>query len=128
MLERVLNFDPTSSTLTVEGRTYNIQRNVFVVGFGKAVLGMARVVEDVLGPHIIKGILSIPKGSRADLAKAGLSEMLLVDGSKLSVQEGAENNLPDVNAYRAARDIHRLVSNLTEKDIVIVLMSGMYRV
>ncbi|KAK7483692.1 hypothetical protein BaRGS_00025125 [Batillaria attramentaria] len=142
MLERVLNFDPTSSTLTVEGRTYNIQRNVFVVGFGKAVLGMARVVEDVLGPHIIKGILSIPKGSRADLAKAGLRsgydlakefgwrdregliEMLLVDGSKLSVQEGAENNLPDVNAYRAARDIHRLVSNLTEKDIVIVLMSG----
>ena len=51
-------------------------------------------------------------------------DMLLSPGSKFCVQEGAVNNLPDNNAFRAARDIHKMVSNLTSKDIVIVLMSG----
>ena len=67
----MLDFNPTLNTLTVDEQTYSIQRNVFVVGFGKAVLGMARVVEDLLGQHIIKGILSIPAGARADFEKAG---------------------------------------------------------
>ena len=60
----------------MDEQSYSIQRNVFVVGFGKAVLGMARVLEDLLGQHIIKGILSIPAGARADFEKAGKKSVL----------------------------------------------------
>lgn len=42
---------------------YLVYRNVYVVAFGKAVLGMARAVEDILGPkNIVKGVASIPCG------------------------------------------------------------------
>lgn len=67
----MLKYDPSTRTLTVEGREYQVNRNVFVVGFGKAVLGMARVMDEVLGDHIIRGIVSIPTGSRADLVANG---------------------------------------------------------
>ena len=38
--------------------------NVYVVGFGKAVSGMARTLEDHIGQHIVRGIISIPHGSQ----------------------------------------------------------------
>lgn len=42
---------------------YLVYKNVYVVAFGKAVLGMARAVEDVLGPkNIVRGVASIPCG------------------------------------------------------------------
>ena len=33
-----------------------------MVGFGKAVLGMATAVEQLLGDHIMSGLISAPKG------------------------------------------------------------------
>ena len=50
--------------MTVEGRTYTLKNNVYVVGFGKAVSGMARTLEDHIGQHIVRGIISIPHGSQ----------------------------------------------------------------
>ncbi|XP_076469732.1 glycerate kinase-like isoform X2 [Babylonia areolata] len=124
LLQKAIHFDPDTNRLTVENRSYSVHRNVFVVGFGKAVLGMGRVVEEVLGEHIIRGLLSIPLGARDDYVRAGKQDMLLKEGSRIQVAEGAAQNLPDTSALRAARDIHSLVSNLTATDIVIVLMSG----
>lgn len=54
------------------------------------------------------------------------SDTLLKEGSKICIKEGATNNLPDETAFGTARDIYRLISNLTAKDLVIVLMSGMF--
>ncbi|EDO29481.1 predicted protein, partial [Nematostella vectensis] len=48
--------------LRVQGSEYMVYKNVYVVAFGKAVLGMARAVEDVLGHNIIRGVASIPCG------------------------------------------------------------------
>ena len=67
----MVHFNPSAKVLTVDGRDYVVKRNVFVVGFGKAVLGMARVVEDLLGDHIIRGIISIPQGARHDYRTSG---------------------------------------------------------
>ena len=64
MVENVLQFDQKSSVLTVKDKTYMMNHNVYVVGFGKAVLGMARATEDILGEHVVNGILSIPRGQR----------------------------------------------------------------
>ena len=50
--------------MTVDGKTYTLKKNVFVVGFGKAVSGMAKTLEDLIGQHIVRGVISIPYGSR----------------------------------------------------------------
>lgn len=39
--------------------------------------------------------------------------------------EGAKHNLPDDDAQRAAEGIKQLASELTEKDLLLVLISGM---
>ena len=38
-------------------------RNVKILGFGKAVLGMVTALERLLGNHISEGVISIPVGS-----------------------------------------------------------------
>ena len=53
-----------------------------------------------------------------------LSQMLLKDGSRITVMEGAKHNLPDADAQRAAECIKELVSTLTENDMLLVLISG----
>ena len=69
MIENVLDYSEATSTLRIHNRTYHLDRNLYVVGFGKAVLGMARVVENILGHHIRSGIISIPKGLPKQLAE-----------------------------------------------------------
>ena len=48
--------------LSIKEREYAVDKNVSVVAFGKAVLGMAKAVEDILKDHITKGVASIPIG------------------------------------------------------------------
>lgn len=69
MIKEALQYDKNSLKLMVNGKEYNLHRNVFVVGFGKATLGMARAVEDILGEHIVKGIISIPRGLPMEMAE-----------------------------------------------------------
>ena len=38
-------------------------RNVKVVAFGKAVLGMVAAVEGLLGEHVVEGVASVPVGA-----------------------------------------------------------------
>ncbi|GIY61162.1 glycerate kinase [Caerostris extrusa] len=42
-----------------------MSKNVYVVGFGKAVLGMAAILESKIQEHIIDGIISVPIGMSA---------------------------------------------------------------
>lgn len=58
-------------TLKVDGVAYNIKQNVYVVGFGKAVIGMARAVDEVLGKNIVKGVISVPLGIQNTFKTSG---------------------------------------------------------
>ncbi|XP_067683249.1 glycerate kinase-like isoform X1 [Haliotis asinina] len=124
MLEREVKYKKETKTLCVGSKEYQLQQNVFVVGFGKAVSGMARVMEDMLGDHIVRGIISIPAGATEQLQKLNKNDMLLEASSKITVYEGAKHNLPDDDSLKAATEIHKLVSDLGEDDILIVLVSG----
>lgn len=126
LIERTISVKQTDGncTLTVGDMCYDINRNVYVVGFGKAVSGMARAIDDCLNDHIVKGIISIPNGTHQTLTQAGKQNLLVDSSSKIKAYEGAKNNLPDKEAHNTAIQIQKLVQQLTQKDLLLVLISG----
>ncbi|XP_038179412.1 glycerate kinase [Arvicola amphibius] len=124
MLQRALSLDPSGRQLKVRDRSFQLRENLYLVGFGKAVLGMAAAAEELLGQHLVQGVISVPKGIRAAMEHAGKQEMLLKPHSRIQVFEGAEDNLPDREALRAALAIQQLAEGLTADDLLLVLISG----
>ena len=61
--------------LSIMDHEYVVDKNVSVVAFGKAVLGMTKAVEDVLGDQIVRGVASIPVGLRHAI-KVGVDPQL----------------------------------------------------
>ncbi|NWW95124.1 GLCTK kinase, partial [Rhynochetos jubatus] len=110
--------------LLVKGRAFPVKRDLYLVGFGKAVLGMAAAAEEILGDHLARGIISVPLGIQESLQRAGMQEMLLKPHSKIQVIEGAKNNLPDAEALQGAVAIQELAEGLTADDLLLVLISG----
>ncbi|XP_075430350.1 glycerate kinase isoform X2 [Ascaphus truei] len=106
------------------GREFPLHSNVYLVGFGKAVLGMAAAVEQIVGQHIVRGVISVPRGMEESLLHAGKREMLLVPGSRVRVMGGAEYNMADDAALEAAAEIKSLAEKLTDRDVLITLISG----
>ncbi|XP_053455989.1 glycerate kinase isoform X2 [Nycticebus coucang] len=124
MLHRTLSLDPGGKQLKIRDRSFQLQQNLYLVGFGKAVLGMAAAAEELLGQHLVQGVISVPKGIRAAMEHAGKQEMLLKPHSRVQVFEGAEDNLPDRDSLRAALAIQHLAEGLTADDLLLVLISG----
>ncbi|WAR25580.1 GLCTK-like protein, partial [Mya arenaria] len=124
MLRKSLQVSKDGSEVTVNGRNYSLKNNVHVVGFGKAVSGMARALEDLIGPHIVNGIISIPYGTKDLFMSIGKQDLYVREDSKIRVCEGATNNIPDKLAQTTAESILQLAKNLTDNDILVVLISG----
>lgn len=57
--------------LTVGDRHYTLKNNVHVVAFGKAVIGMVRAAEDMLGDHIVDGVASVPWSLQDTMRRLG---------------------------------------------------------
>ncbi|NXP23034.1 GLCTK kinase, partial [Scytalopus superciliaris] len=110
--------------LLVRGQAFPLKRDLYLVGFGKAVLGMAAAAEEILGDHLVRGIITVPLGIKESLQQAGMQEMLLKPHSKIQVFEGAKNNLPDAEALKGAVAIQQLAEGLTADDLLLVLISG----
>lgn len=121
------NLKVKTGTLFIGNHSLQLDKNVYVVGFGKAVLGMGRAVEEVLQGHVQKGILSVPVNMHHSLLRSPFPEarnMVLLPDSKIVAKEGAKNNLPDENAMATALEIEKFVGALKKEDILIVLISG----
>ncbi|CAG5980009.1 unnamed protein product [Menidia menidia] len=111
-------------SIVIDGRKFTLKHNLHVVGFGKAVLGMAAEVERIMGDHLVRGVISVPHGIQQSLQQHGKGHLLLKEDSQIKVMEGAKHNLPDDDAQRAAEGIKQLASKLTEEDLLLVLISG----
>ncbi|XP_068244564.1 glycerate kinase [Palaemon carinicauda] len=113
--------------LIINNKKHELHHNVYIVGFGKAVMGMVRPLEDLLkdsdsSSHLKGGILSVPFGIQNTFSNR--SHLLPASDSVIEILEGAKNNIPDGNAFKSAEKICSLVQNLSEEDLLIVLISG----
>ncbi|XP_035916060.1 glycerate kinase [Anopheles stephensi] len=93
-----------------------------VIGFGKAVLGMAVQMENLLGSRLRSGCLSIPLGTSQKFA--GDVDFSLSPNTTLEVIECARNNLPDERSLVAASKIKQIARSMTSDDVLCVLVSG----
>lgn len=91
-------------------------KNCHLVGFGKAVLGMAVQIERALGKRLVSGIISVPIGTKEKFSDH--------KNSVLQICEGAKYNLPDDLAVNTALMIKEKVESLDDKDVLIVVISG----
>lgn len=115
IVKKCLNYSPITQNLKLCDENYDLKnKNVYVVGTGKAAQNMAVEVEKLLSTKITEGIISIPKGS---LHQNSVK-------TNISYYEGAKDNLPDEEAMITAKKIEHLVTNLGKDDFLLVLISG----
>ncbi|KAI5710156.1 hypothetical protein M8J76_016355 [Diaphorina citri] len=104
--------------LIIRDQTVLIKNNVYLIGFGKAVLGMAVEIEAMFRPQRLKGILSVPFGS------VGILKPQFNKNSEIEIRECARNNLPDEASCQNTQLIQNFVKHCTKDDVVLVLISG----
>lgn len=114
-----------NNTLYIDEKSFLLRENVYLVGFGKAIMGMAIELEKILGNVLKKGIVSIPSISKDAIwtseDKSGFPKL---HDSVIDYREGGINNQPDSRSLDTTHDIIDLVEKLTEADTLIVLVSG----
>ncbi|XP_057332713.1 glycerate kinase [Microplitis mediator] len=108
------------NNLLIDNEIIAITDKVYIVGFGKAVMGMAIALEKLLGNRLIKGIVSIPRGSKNTI-KSEIQPKLT---GLINYEENSINNEPDDDTLSVTRSIIEMIQSLNENDTLIVLVSG----
>jgi len=83
---------------------------VFIVGAGKAGVAMAKAVAEVLGEHLTAGLVSVP-----NLPPHSPKHITFIQGG---------HPLPTKDSLAAGRTMAELLSQTTERDLVVALISG----
>lgn len=107
-----------SSELKIFNKQFKLNKNCYIVGFGKAVYEMAIEMELLIGDHLCEGIISVPVDIKSKFSSQ------LKENSVIKVFEGGKDNLPDEDSLKAAKCIKNLAEKLKLGDIMIVLISG----
>ncbi|XP_053675862.1 glycerate kinase [Anopheles nili] len=113
---------PCSSDNDINYSFKHEHKRYHVVGFGKAVLGMAVQIEKLLGSRLNSGCIAIPIGTTERFMRD--SDFCLSPNTTIEVIECALNNLPDETALVAARKITHIAQTMTPDDVLCVLVSG----
>lgn len=87
-------------------------KEIVVVGGGKAGGAMAEAIEEIMGERISRGIVAVPEGASP-----------LYHLKKIRLIE-AGHPLPNEGSLAASNEIISTVSNLSQEDLVICLLSG----
>lgn len=100
-------------------------KNIYIVGFGKAVGGMiphiANTLQSPERSYIKEGIISVPTGY---LESDVLRNYDINSLPQIKLYEGAKSNLPDLASQKTAEKIMKLVRTLNEHDLLFILISG----
>lgn len=102
--------------LRIGQRSYDLSsyERIFVVGGGKAGSPMVAAIEEILGERITAGLVNVKHG------------YLLAEAARIRRVEIVEagHPTPDEAGRRGAERMVEMLSGLTEKDLVICLISG----
>ncbi|HEX3095770.1 MAG TPA: DUF4147 domain-containing protein [Patescibacteria group bacterium] len=100
----------TDEVLTIKGQSFNLKdyHNTYVIGFGKAACTAAAVIDEILGNNISEGVA------------IGLSPIAC---DFIKTYGGTHPHASEENVA-LSKKILDLSSTLTEKDLVIVIVSG----
>ena len=100
------------SVLSIGDHEFNLDenRNVFVIGAGKASAAMGHYVETILGNRITGGHIVVKYGYSCKLKRIKVTE--------------AGHPVPDAEGFKATEEIIRIASRADENDLVICLISG----
>ncbi|KTF91008.1 hypothetical protein cypCar_00028204 [Cyprinus carpio] len=89
--------------LLVGGQSFTLTNNLYLVGFGKAVLGMAAEAERIVGDHLIKGVVSVPHGGGSALLPAPAPPMSLQEKQDVTRKLAAAGaTIQELNTVRRA--------------------------
>jgi glycerate-2-kinase len=84
---------------------------IFVVGAGKATGAMTEALEPLLGKRLTGGLIVVPSGQQPPK----LERVRSITGS---------HPTPDTNSVNAAKELTSLVEKLTDRDLIICMISG----
>ncbi len=83
---------------------------IWIVGAGKAALGMAGALEDLLGDRVPGGCISVPDGSTSRLRRIQVM--------------AAAHPLPDRRSVAAGREVARIAGKCGRRDLLLCVISG----
>jgi glycerate-2-kinase len=113
LLSSKIQFDETTGILKIEKNEVDIRdKRLFVIGFGKASIGMAHAVEDILPPGKITAGIVVCNESEPQLISIKVHE--------------AGHPVPDQNSVEGAQKILRLKEeySINKNDLILCLISG----
>jgi glycerate 2-kinase len=98
--------------LTVGDKRYDLDdfSGVYVIGAGKASAEMGRPLEEILGDHLISGVINVKYGHARALRRVEVNE--------------AGHPVPDEAGLRGAEKVKAMLGLTGESDLVIFLLSG----
>lgn len=110
------NVSLEGDSLRIGRRSYDLSsyERIFVVGGGKAGSPMVVAIEEILGQRITAGLVNVKHGYLPPEA-AGVRRVEIVE---------AGHPTPDEAGRRGAERMVEMLSSLTEKDLVLCLISG----
>ncbi|WP_035236219.1 glycerate kinase type-2 family protein [Desulfobacter vibrioformis] len=122
-IKRVDPYTMVRSRVTLDSNTLKIHlenqdmrlgldkfENIYVLGAGKATAPMARAIEEILGPKLSGGLISVKKGHTDILKKIKIIE--------------AGHPVPDKNSVSAAQQVIDIAAKGKETTLFINLISG----
>ncbi len=96
-------------TLVIKDKDFNIDsKTIYVVGFGKAVIPMAKEIENILRQRLKGGIINSPYPAKLN---------------KIKVNR-ASHPYPDERTLKASKQILKFINSLENNAILLILISG----
>jgi glycerate-2-kinase len=102
-------------------KTFTLKHNIRVVGFGKAVLGILRALQDIVGDHIASASVIVPIGAQ-EAVGANRPEQLPHANAHTRIYEGALNNVPDEASVEATRSIVHELSTVSDVRVTCTIV------
>ncbi len=115
ILKERIRVEEDRLSIKMEGgpeKVFDLKRfdRIFLAGTGKASNSMAGAIEEILGDHLTKGLITTKYGHLLPLKQTQIIE--------------AGHPIPDRSGYEGARKIQRLLKESGPDDLVIFLLSG----